>query len=860
MGQLYLALTGTPGLEKLVRHQAGAPRHRRARELAPVPRRGDGRAATRAREPGQRCSTPACTTARSSWRWSTSTARDLHAVWNRCAEQAGPLPRRHLRLHRQGAVPRALAYAHAFEDLKLVHRDVSPANVLLSFSGEVKLTDFGLAMSVAQDRADRARDRLRQALLPLARAGAPRAARRPRRHLRGRDPALGAARPGASSSRSPAPGRASAEPPTPCAARARNPEVVPPSTISGRVPPALDRIVMRALAVGARGPLPERRARCAPIWRRSWPRRRPRPTPIAWPISCARSSPTTPRDEKRRARSADRRLAARCSRAGHGAARRRGPAASALGVARRAEPPSPEGEDPRIGTTLGGRYHVRRLCGEGAMGRVYEAHHIDIGRRVAIKVLHASFHHSADLVERFRREARAASKIGHANIVDVTDSGTTPDGAFYFVMEFLDGVEPGGADRRQTGPLPVERALLDRRRRSRARSRPRTPPTSSTAISSRPTSCWSTARTRTDFVKVLDFGISKDLDWRVGRRGAHPPRRRDRHARLHGARAGGRQGRRRAHRRLRRRRAALRDADRPRRPARATTRWRCCSARRARTRGPIGELRPELPRDVQKLVMRALARTPSDRHPSMAALKEQVVACLMTAEGAPSPARMPSGSWRRRGSRWGPPTRSSRRRPRFRFPSAASGCAVRPWWLGCCSRRSRWSRCVSCESRQDPCSRPPRPSRWVTRRRPSRRPTSATPSEPSLPTPQTLPTSLAPAVVAAAPPRAAVEVAPQKVLAASSRHLVTADLAPAVAPTPAAHPTAPPPEPSSGEAHTTKAAPSASPLPRATLADTTAILTRGQTAFDRGDYQEAIRQGRQAIAGGRRDQRPPARR
>ena len=93
------------------------------------------------------------------------------------------------------------------------------------------------------------------------------------------------------------------------------------------------------------------------------------------------------------------------------------------------------------------------------MGRVYEADHVDIGRRVALKILHASFSTAADMVERFRREARAASKIGHPNIVDVTDSGTTPDGAFYFVMEYLDGTNLEELIERD-GALPVERALL----------------------------------------------------------------------------------------------------------------------------------------------------------------------------------------------------------------------------------------------------------------------------------------------------------------------------------------------------------------------------------------------------------------
>ena len=60
---------------------------------------------------------------------------------------------------------------------------------------------------------------------------------------------------------------------------------------------------------------------------------------------------------------------------------------------------------------------------------------------VAIKILHPHYSTEQELVERFRREARAASRIGHPNIIDVMDFGTTEDGCAYFIMEHLDGID-----------------------------------------------------------------------------------------------------------------------------------------------------------------------------------------------------------------------------------------------------------------------------------------------------------------------------------------------------------------------------------------------------------------------------------
>jgi serine/threonine-protein kinase len=109
---------------------------------------------------------------------------------------------------------------------------------------------------------------------------------------------------------------------------------------------------------------------------------------------------------------------------------------SRLHVAKRS---SSRAADPLVGMVLDSRYRVSRILGEGGMGIVYEAFHQRIDRKVAIKVLREDFSSRPDVVERFRREAKSASRIGHPNIVDVMDFGDTPLGSSYFVMEMLEG-------------------------------------------------------------------------------------------------------------------------------------------------------------------------------------------------------------------------------------------------------------------------------------------------------------------------------------------------------------------------------------------------------------------------------------
>jgi serine/threonine-protein kinase len=116
-----------------------------------------------------------------------------------------------------------------------------------------------------------------------------------------------------------------------------------------------------------------------------------------------------------------------------------------------------EEKDPRVNTTLGGRYVVERALGVGGMATVYRAHHKLVDRPCAIKILNPQFAQDATLRERFRREARHAQRIAHPNIIEIYDQGDTEDGVPFLVMELLHGKSL--ADEMEHGKIPLERML-----------------------------------------------------------------------------------------------------------------------------------------------------------------------------------------------------------------------------------------------------------------------------------------------------------------------------------------------------------------------------------------------------------------
>lgn len=123
------------------------------------------------------------------------------------------------------------------------------------------------------------------------------------------------------------------------------------------------------------------------------------------------------------------------------------------------EPPPPrDPNDPLIGELVDGRYRVLRVLGVGGIGLVYLCQHEVLEKPVAIKVLRREYVAHDDLNERFLNEARASSAIKSPRIVDTLDVGTLPDGAPYFVMEYVEG-ETLAAMLDRDGSIELSRAV-----------------------------------------------------------------------------------------------------------------------------------------------------------------------------------------------------------------------------------------------------------------------------------------------------------------------------------------------------------------------------------------------------------------
>jgi len=172
------------------------------------------------------------------------------------------------------------------------------------------------------------------------------------------------------------------------------------------------------------------------------------------------------------------------------------------------DPPAPApARDTRVGMLLDQRYRIVKKLGEGGMGAVYEAQHVLLDKRVALKTLHAHFATNAQVVARFHREARAASAVGNEHIVEVTDFGAFPDGAAYMVLEHLEGTELADLVEKE-GALPLGRAqhileqICDALTAAHAKG--------IVHRDLKPENVFLIRRGEDpDFVKVLDFGISK---------------------------------------------------------------------------------------------------------------------------------------------------------------------------------------------------------------------------------------------------------------------------------------------------------------------------------------------------------------
>jgi serine/threonine-protein kinase len=171
------------------------------------------------------------------------------------------------------------------------------------------------------------------------------------------------------------------------------------------------------------------------------------------------------------------------------------------------EPPSRPAVPAQIGDIIAEKYRVERVIGEGGMAVVFAAHHLQLDRIVALKILKPTYLSSPDVVARFLREARSAARLTSEHVATVLDVGTLEQGLPYLVMEHLRGSDLGCV-LGERGKLPLATAVdlilqvADAIAEAHAQGM--------VHRDLKPENLFLTRRADgTDLMKVLDFGIAK---------------------------------------------------------------------------------------------------------------------------------------------------------------------------------------------------------------------------------------------------------------------------------------------------------------------------------------------------------------
>lgn len=462
--------------------------------------------------------------------------KDLRAVWNRCAQ-----------LHRRIPVDfamfsirelcRGLEYVHDAMGLDLVHRDISPPNILVSYHGQVKITDFGLAThAIKREMTSPGVVFGRYSYLSPEQARGLPADRRTDIYasgivlwemLTGRQlfPADRQAAAG---------GKALAE--------LRKPKIRAPSSIVPGIPEGLDEVVLKALAVEREERFQtagEFKVALSEVLNRHYTSSDIDSVATFMRDIFSREYKHELEDYASYTREDFSPIRAQVSAEQDtlsisdavelvkGAKSRSGPNSTAsielsdgdiveLDRKRRGPWDGPKLEElekaahARVGEVVAQRYRIDRLLGIGGMGAVYAATHLALGKTYALKILHEVYGRDGEIIDRFVREARAATQTGHPNIIDVLDIGTMEGGDLYFVMELLEGTDLGTVIR-QSGPLAIRRAVHIARQIARALTAAH-----DASIIHRDLKSENVVLTvkngDPDFVKVLDFGICKQID------------------------------------------------------------------------------------------------------------------------------------------------------------------------------------------------------------------------------------------------------------------------------------------------------------------------------------------------------------